>query len=100
MTPDDVKKALIEVLQEIQAVSGLPCPLLEGSSVPPKVLEKFDSTLWPPATIRVSGKLGILIPKNVHIFGGEKGTPLLTIDQSVRLICEKSQPKHTIKTAA
>jgi uridylate kinase len=64
------------------------------------VLEKFDSTLWPPATIKIAKELGIEIPKNVHIFGGEKGKPLLTLDQTAQLICEKSNPKQQIKTAA
>lgn len=97
MDPEDAKKALIRVLQDIQAISGLPCPVLDDASVPPKLLPKFDSTIWPVATTEVARKLGVTIPNDVHIFGGEKGNPLLTIAQSVALICKKAVPK--VKTA-
>lgn len=100
MTLDDARKALIDVLKGIQARSGLPCPQLDGSVIPRKSLEKFDSTVWPAATTLVARKLGVTIPKNVHIFGGEKGGPLLTIDQSAKLIYEKSQLKYSVNAAA
>jgi hypothetical protein len=100
VTLDDAKNALIEVLKEIQARSGLSCPDLSGSDVPPKVLEKFDSTVWPAATTLVARKLGVTIPNDVHIFGGEKGTPLLNIDQASQLIVKKHQLKAQLKGAA
>ena len=100
MTLDDAKNALIEVLKEIQARSGLSCPGLSGNDVPPKVLEKFDSTVWPAATTLVARKLGVTIPNDVHIFGGEKGTPLLNIDQASQLIVKKHQLKAQLKGAA
>ena len=100
MTLDDARQALMGVLKDIQARSGLDCPSLDGTVVPPKALEKFDSTVWPAATTLVARKLGVTIPADVHIFGGEKGGPLLTIDQSATLICAKSQSKTPIKAAA
>lgn len=100
MMLEAVKEALIEVLESIQVRSGLTCPSLDGSIIPPKALEKFDSTVWPAATTLIARKLGVTIPPDVHIFGGEKGGPLLTIDQSAKLICDKSQPKNSIKAAA
>jgi hypothetical protein len=100
MTPEDAKKALITVLQEVQSLSGLACPPLDGSSVPPKMLPKFDSTVWPAATTMVARKLGIVIPNDVHIFGGNNGVPLLTIEQSAELICKKSQPRAAVTKAA
>jgi hypothetical protein len=99
MTLDDARKALITVLKDIQARSGLPCPDLTGSTVPPKVLEKFDSTVWPVATTLVARKLGVTIPHDVHIFGN-KGAAPLSIDQSARLICDKAKPKPPAKAAA
>lgn len=100
MTQDDARDALIAVLKDIQARSGLPCPVLAGGDVPPKVLQGFDSTVWVVAATLVGRKLGVKIPRDVHIFGGEKGAPLLTIDQAARLICKKHQPKEVLKAAA
>src|ERR1700744_2321599 len=99
MTIDDARSALIAVLKDIQARSGLPCPDLTGSTVPPKALEKFDSTVWPAATTLVARKLGVTIPHDVHIFG-EKGAALLTIDQTATLICAKWRPRVPVKAAA
>lgn len=100
MSPADARKALIGVLQDIQAMSGLACPVLDDTSVPPKLLPKFDSTIWPVATTEVARKLGVTIPNDIHIFGGEKGNPLLTIAQSVALICQKAVPKIKAAVAA
>jgi hypothetical protein len=100
MTPEDAEKALISVLEDIQARSGLDCPALSGNAIPPKVLPKFDSTVWPVATTLVARKLGVTISHDVHIFGGEKGVPLLTIDQTVALICKTAKPKASQKAAA
>jgi hypothetical protein len=100
MTPENAKDALILVLQQIQKRTGLACPPLTGSSVPPKVLPKFDSTVWPVAITLVARKLGVEIPKDVHVFGGENGAPLLNIDQSAALISKKALPKQPQQQAA
>ena len=100
MTLDDARKALVSVLKDVQARSGLPCPVLQGSDVPNKVLEKFDSTVWPAAATLVARKLGVTIPHDVHIFGGEKGRPLLSINQTAELIVKKHQQKIPLKVAA
>lgn len=100
MTLDEAKKALIAVLRDIQARSCLPCPDLGGSDVPPRVLEKFDSTVWPAATTLVARRLGVIIPSDVHIFGGEKGAALLTIEQASQLIVERHELKLQIRGAA
>jgi len=100
MTPEDAKTALISVLQDIQARSGLDCPALDGDVIPPKLLPKFDSTVWPVATTLVARKLGVIIPNDVHIFGGENGVPLLSINQTAVLICKKAQTKKHQKVAA
>jgi hypothetical protein len=99
MSPNEAKDAVIAVLKDIQARSGLPCPQLTGTTVPPKALEKFDSTVWPAATTLVARKLGVTIPHDVHIFG-EKGASPLSIDQTAALICKKFQPKVPAKVAA
>jgi hypothetical protein len=100
MDQDDAKKALISVLKTIQKRSGLACPPLVGTDIAPDVLDKFDSTVWPVATTLIARKLGVIIPNNVHIFGGEKGGPLLTINQSAAMIVKAHQPKVQLKAAA
>jgi hypothetical protein len=99
MTIDEARSALIAVLQDVQARSGLTCPPLNGLSVPPKVLDKFTSPVWPAATTLVARKLGVSIPHDVHIFG-KNGAALLSIDQSAKLICEKAKPKDHMQVAA
>lgn len=99
MQQEVARNAVEAVLKDIQARSGLPCPVLNGSTVPPKALEKFDSTVWPAATTLIARKLGVTIPHDVHLFG-DKGAAPLTIDQTASLICAKWQPKSAVKVAA
>jgi len=99
MTLDDARTAIVMILEDIQARSGSPCPPLSGSTVPPKALEKFDSTVWPAATTLIARKLGVTIPNDVHIFGSKGASPL-TIDQSATLICAKAMPRVPVKAAA
>ncbi len=100
MTYDDVKNALFQVLDRVQAVSGLDSPVLSGGDVPGKVLPSFDSTVWPVATSWLAKKLGVVIPKDVHIFGTLDGKTLLTIDQSVDLVMKKHTNKPPMTVAA
>lgn len=99
MQHDIARNAVEAVLRDIQVRSGLPCPALNGSTVPPKALEKFDSTVWPAATTLIARILDVAIPHDVHLFG-DKGSALLTIDQTASLICAKWQPKTPVKAAA
>lgn len=100
MTQDDVKKALLEVLDKVQKTSGQPSPSLNGSEVPSTVLPKFDSTVWPVATSWLAKKLDIVIPNDVHIFGGKAGAPLLTIDQTVEIVMKKHAIAPAVPVAA
>jgi hypothetical protein len=88
MTIDEVRAAIIKTLQKVQDVSGLPCPSLAGNDVPRRVLEQFDSTVWPVATSWIAKELGVNIDNDVHVFGGKNGGPLLTISQSASVICD------------
>jgi hypothetical protein len=87
MTLDEARAAIIKTLQKVQDTSGLHCPVLAGGDVPRRVLEQFDSTVWPVATSWIAKELGVKIDNDVHVFGGKNGGPLLTINQSAELIC-------------
>ncbi len=100
MTHDDVKKALIKVLDKVQSTSGLPTSPLYGTDVPSKTLEQFDSTMWPAATSWLAKELDVVIPNDVHVFGGKNGGPLLTIDATCKLVLEKHQKKPALAIAA
>lgn len=100
MTRDDVKNALMKVLDRVQTVSGLESPTLLGSDVPAKVLPSFDSTVWPVATGWLAKQLNVIIPNDVHVFGTLDGKTLLTIDQSVELVLTKHTSKLPMIVAA
>lgn len=87
MTLDQARAAIVKTLQRVQDASGLPCPVLAGGDVPRRVLEQFDSTVWPVATSWIAKELGVTIDNDVHLFGGKNRGPLLTIDQSAKVLC-------------
>jgi hypothetical protein len=95
MDLNDVNSALIKVLDKVQKKSGLPSPSLVATSIPYKVLPKFDSTVWPVATSWLGKELGFKIDNDVHIFGGKGTKPLLTVMQTCELVL-----KHYNKKAA
>ena len=100
MTVDDARAAIIKTLEKVQSASGLPCPTLTGVDVPTKVLDQFDSTVWPVATSWIAKELGVKIPNDVHVFGGKDGASLLTINQSAELICTKHKLDDSLAEAA
>lgn len=91
LTENDVKNALISVLQSIQIDSGLECPVITGSTKPLEQLPEFDSKIWPVATGLLASKLGIQIPNDVNIFSKEKTCTPITVDETVALVMEISK---------
>jgi hypothetical protein len=86
MTPDFVKAKLIDVLQTIQAASGLECPSIVGTTKPLEELPQFDSKIWPVATGMLAVALGINIGNDVNIFSESKSCTPLTIDKTVAIV--------------
>lgn len=88
MDVDHVRKELITILGQIQAMSGLVCPVLTGATIPITDLDKFNSKIWPVATGMLAATLGMEIPNNVNIFStrGACRTPF-SIDQTVAEVC-------------
>lgn len=83
-----VQTKLVEVLQTIQAASGLECPPIEGKTKPLEALPNFDSKIWPTAIGMLAAGLGITIPNDVNIFAREKTCIALNIDEIVALVIE------------
>lgn len=88
MDASHVRKELITVLGQIQAMSGLACPVLTGATVPITDLDKFNSKIWPVATGMLAATLGVEIPNNLNIFStsGSCRAPL-SIDETVAELC-------------
>ncbi len=82
-----VKEKLIEVLGNIQTLSGLECPKITGATRPIEALPKFDSKMWPVATGMLAVALGIAIPNDVNIFRLKGTKTAVTVDEAVNLVC-------------
>ena len=78
-----VRAKLVEVLQEIQAASGLECPPIAGTTKPVEALPEFNSKIWPVAVGMLAANLGITIAPDVNIFRQDKRCVALTIDETV-----------------
>ena len=88
METKHVEKALVGVIKEIQANSGLDCAELNGGTVPAEQVPKFDSKVWIAAMTMISGSLGATIPHDANIFYDKKTKTALNINQIVHLICD------------
>mgnify|MGYP000131309992 CR=1 FL=1 len=86
MTSNDVRTTLCEVLQTIQAISGLECPPLEGALKPIEALPQFNSKIWPIAIGMLAAKLNIVIPDAINIFKTENTCSARTLDESVEAV--------------
>jgi hypothetical protein len=94
-----LKEKLIAVLGQVQADSGLECPLLAGSTKPVDDIPKFDSKVWPVATTILSNEIGAPIPNDVNIFVDETTKMSRSIDEAVVFVCELLE-KQTEKEVA
>lgn len=96
MDSNVVRAALVEVLQNIQTLSGLECPAIAGTTKPIEDLPKFDSKIWPVAIGMLGVKLGITIANDVNIFRREKTTTALTIDEAVAIVVALAETQPSV----
>jgi len=88
-----VKDKLIEVLDQIQADSGLECPVLTGATRPVGSLPKFDSKIWPVATTILATEIPVEIPDDVNIFVDETTKLARSIDEMAAFVCSLAEKK-------
>lgn len=100
MTADKVRERLVNVLQTIQANSGLACPEMTGSLRPIEDLEGFDSKVWPVAIGMLAVELEIEIADDVNIFASTDGEVPLSIDETAELVCKLLKEGAKAKEAA
>jgi acyl carrier protein len=81
MSTEDIRTIVIEVLQEVQTVSGRDWTGIDASAAPVGTLDGFDSLCAVEATVLVEEKLGCR-DLDVHsIFVTEDGKRALTVDE-------------------
>jgi hypothetical protein len=95
MKADLVQSKLIEVLQNIQAASGLECPPITGATKPVDALPQFDSKIWPVAIGMLAVELGITIADDVNIFRRERGSVALSVDEAVAMVVELASTQES-----
>jgi len=86
MDANTVKVKLIEVLRNVQSLSGEECPAIEGGTKPAGALPKFTSKVWPVAAGMLGIALGKSIPCEANIFVDDDTKTPLTINQTVALV--------------
>jgi hypothetical protein len=88
MDPVTLKKMLIAVIGQIQAISGLECPPLTGATKPAENIPKFDSKVWAVATTILAKEIDKTIPNDVNIFVDKKTKLPRSIDETAIFVCE------------
>ncbi len=91
MNPENVREGLIEILEEIQTVSGYECPDIKLDTKPVETLPGFDSLIYPTATVMLEEKLNIIIPNDVNIFYQDKALNIAEIVELVMTITSSQQ---------
>lgn len=94
MEPEIVKQKLIEIIQQIQIKSALDCPPLDGSTKPHRDVPEFDSKIGIAATSKLAKDLGVAIPNDANIFANQATETMLTLDETVALVCEISHEEN------
>lgn len=100
MDPAKLKEKLIAVLGQIQADSGLECPVLTGKIKPVESIPKFDSKVWPVATTILATEIGAPIPNDVNIFVDETTKLPRSIDETVAFVCDLLKKQSEKEVAA
>lgn len=83
-----LKEALIGVIKQIQKISGLECPTLDGRVKPVGDVPKFDSKVWPVATTLLATELRTEISNDVNIFVDSTSKQPRSIDEAVEFLSQ------------
>jgi hypothetical protein len=95
MSGSEVERTILEVLTKIQAMSGQPCPAIDGHTCPLRDLPQFDSQLALLATVELATRLNCEIPEDVNIFVDDKGDQPCRIGEITEKICAMLTPRAT-----
>ena len=95
MDANFVKEKLCGVIQEIQSLSKLPCPDLEGNLTPATELEGFSSKVWPLAAGMLAIQIGKIIPDDENLFYDADTMVMLTIDECIAKVLALPDDRET-----
>jgi hypothetical protein len=95
MNESDVERAIVEVLTEIQTMSGAACPAIDGHTCPLRDLPQFDSQLALLATVELAARLQCEIPEEVNVFIDEETNRPRRIGEIRDEICTMLSPRGT-----
>lgn len=93
MDADQVTKVVIEVLTELQEMSGREAIPISSSTCPIGDLDGFDSLNGVEATVELSERLGFDVPA-INAFVDETGTKALTVAEIAAGICGAAKGKE------
>lgn len=88
MTKAHIKTVLVEVLREVQEISGRACPTLGDTSRPIGDLEGFDSLAGVETTVLLEERLGRDLGVE-SLFVSATGTRALKLTEIVDVIAER-----------
>ena len=95
MNPGEVQQAIVEVLTQIQTMSGAGCPTIDAETCPLKDLPQFDSQLALLATVELGARLKCEIPEDVNVFIDEEKNRLRRVGEIRDEICAMLVPRAT-----
>lgn len=86
MTQDEVRSVIIDVLREVQQISGREWGELPMDAAPIGCLDGFDSLGAVEATVMIEEKLGCNIEVE-SVFVSESGKRALTLEEVAERLC-------------
>jgi hypothetical protein len=95
LTASEIERKIVEVVTEIQRMTGHPCPVIDAQTCPLKDLVQFDSQLALLATVELGARLSFEIPDDVNVFVDTEVNRPRRISQIRDEICAMLSPKVT-----
>lgn len=96
MTPDEVRSVVLDVLHDVQQISGREWSGLDGDAKPIGSLHGFDSLSGVEATVMVEQKLGCRLDLE-SVFVSDNGKRALTLNQISELLSKLVDVKRGTK---
>ena len=87
MNKGEILNRVVQVIVEVQEVSGRPSTGIDASTRPVFGVEGFDSLSGVEATVMLSESLGVDLPGNYNPFISEDGHRALSVGEIADALC-------------